>query len=358
MFEIKGFYMIDLTVWSLLVDISLMGSLIYLAYRLTRAESVAVKIDKVGDLEKTLRRIISDAEESSIELDQKLRTRQRDLETLLDDLKSLEERVNVSFKSSNSVKENLERNIENCKGLIKKLATLASLANKNKKPSYVSLNDGNDYEDDDFELNERRNFGNHIELEEDDVLNDDIKISSYKNIKLKEPQKEIKRNVTNDISKEKQYIVKNQQSSKQIKEPLINNKKNDVVLNSSSKNPVIKKANLASKIEKESYEPSKGIIQKKITPKEIPAENIEVQTFKDENLEAIRTLKNRELARTLLKMGIPVNTISQKTNISVDEILEMKDVTVTNSEVNKMVTSSDDARLGVLSKMRREIATL
>ena len=75
--------MIDLTIWSLLVDISLMGSLIYLAYRLTRAESVAVKIDKVGDLEKTLRRVISDAEESSIELDQKLRTRQRDLETLL-----------------------------------------------------------------------------------------------------------------------------------------------------------------------------------------------------------------------------------------------------------------------------------
>ena len=357
--------MIDLTIWSLLVDISLMGSLIYLAYRLTRAESVAVKIDKVGDLEKTLRRIISDAEESSIELDQKLRTRQRDLETLLDDLKSLEERVNTSFKSSNVVKENLEKNIENCKGLIKKLATLASLANKNKKPSYVSLNNGNDYEDDDFELSESRNFENHIELEEDDELKNNIKISNYKNIKLKEPQKEIKRSIKNNvsqnetnISKEKQYVVKAKQSSKEINESLLNNRNDDVVLNSNSKNPIIKKANLASKIEKESYTPSKGIIQKRITPKEIPSENIEVQTFDDDNLNAIRTLKNRELARTLLKIGMPVNTISQKTNISVDEILEMKDETITESEVNKMVTSSDDARLGVLSKMRREIATL
>ena len=49
--------MIDLTGWSLFIDILLMGSLVFLAYRLTKAESVAVKIDRVGDLEKTLRKI-------------------------------------------------------------------------------------------------------------------------------------------------------------------------------------------------------------------------------------------------------------------------------------------------------------
>ena len=326
--------MIDLTIWSLLVDISLMGSLIYLAYRLTRAESVAVKIDKVGDLEKTLRRVISDAEESSIELDQKLRTRQRDLETLLDDLKSVEDRVNTSFKSSNEVKEGLERNIENCKNLIKKLATLANLANKDKRPSYSQLSDNNDYENDELILESRRNnqANRIIELDDNDMNNDNILISNYrseKQRKINESQREDKALAKSEV--EKQYIVKK---------------------------PVTKKSALSSRIEKESYISKKELATNNITPKEIKQENIEVQTFKDENLEAIRTLKNRELARTLLKMGIPVNTISQKTNISVDEILEMKDETITNSEVNKMATSSDDARLGVLSKMRREIATL
>ena len=173
--------MIDLTIWSLLVDISLMGSLIYLAYRLTRAESVAVKIDKVGDLEKTLRRVISDAEESSIELDQKLRTRQRDLETLLDDLKSVEDRVNTSFKSSNEVKEGLERNIENCKNLIKKLATLANLANKDKRPSYSQLCDNNDYENDELILESRRNnqANRIIELGPEKKFDKDITYDEY-----------------------------------------------------------------------------------------------------------------------------------------------------------------------------------
>ena len=53
-----------------------------------------------------------------------------------------------------------------------------------------------------------------------------------------------------------------------------------------------------------------------------------------------------------------LSKISQPSNISVNELLKMKDVTVSDSEINKIVTSSDDARLGVLSKMRREIATL
>ena len=162
--------------------------------------------------------------------------------------------------------------------------------------------------------------------------NDNILISNYKSEKprkINESQREDKALAKSEV--EKQYIVKK---------------------------PVTKKSALSSRIEKESYISKKELATNNITPKEIKQENIEVQTFKDENLEAIRTLKNRELARTLLKMGIPVTTISQKTNISVDEILEMKDETITNSEVNKMATSSDDARLGVLSKMRREIATL
>ena len=203
--------MIDLTIWSLLVDISLMGSLIYLAYRLTRAESVAVKIDKVGDLEKTLRRVISDAEESSIELDQKLRTRQRDLETLLDDLKSVEDRVNTSFKSSNEVKEGLERNIENCKNLIKKLATLANLANKDKRPNYSQLSDNNDYENDELILESRRNnqANRIIELDDNDMNKDNILISNDKSEKqrqINESQREDKALAKSEV--EKQYIVK------------------------------------------------------------------------------------------------------------------------------------------------------
>lgn len=303
--------MIDLTVWSLLIDILLMGALMYLAYRLTRAESVAVKIDKVGDLEKTLRKIINDAEESSIILDQKLHTRQKDLETLLDDLKSLEERVNASFKSSNIVKENLEKNLENGKILIKKLASLASLANKEKSRTYVptEISADNKVEVLSQETNNSKNTLKPIELVDDSK--EDIIITDFRTNQIR-----------NDIESEKQYVLKDSYAK------TLNNKP---------------KSTLAEQIQKESY-----VIDKKPEINKIDAEKIEFS----------RTIKNRQIAEALIKRGIPVNVISEKTNISTDELLKMKNETVSDSDVNKIVTSSDDARLGVLSKMRREVTTL
>ena len=97
--------MTNLAAWSLFIDISLMCSLIYLAYRLTKAESVAVKIDKVEGLDRTLKKIISESEEASIELDQKLRERQRDLQTLLSDLRDIESQTSNSFDNSKRIKQ-------------------------------------------------------------------------------------------------------------------------------------------------------------------------------------------------------------------------------------------------------------
>lgn len=386
--------MIDLTAWSLLIDILLMGSLMYLAYRLTRAESVAVKIDKVGDLEKTLRKIINDAEESSIALDQKLRARQKDLETLLEDLKSLEERVSSSFKSSNTVKASLERSLENAKNLIQKLASLANMANKDRGYLYKNIGDARtkslsntqeDYlpielEDSlDDELENRINricennsrSGSNIRNQNENVLISSYKSKMPRNFEDYEDEEIIPQK---NLLEEKKYVVKKQQNAplkttnnlssnnSNLENDLVNvkNQKPQNSLKQQSAKPQITKANLVKEqITKPQSEPlSKKIVKETYKKPSTKPTMQEPSSYTNDDLESVKLLKNRELAMALLKRNIPIDVISLKTNISVNELLKMKDNTVSDSEINKMVTSSDDARLGVLSKMRREIATL
>ncbi len=281
--------MIDLTGWSLFIDILLMGSLVFLAYRLTKAESVAVKIDRVGDLEKTLRKIINESQEASIDLDQKLRSRQKDLEVLLTDLQSLESRVSGSFKESKAIKDELDLELENGKLLIKKIISLVNVSKQEKQTSLKKPIISDD---------------NRIETIEDEI--------NHKAINLT--------NEVNEEKPEKQYIVKDSF----IKQPE-------------------KTQPLAKKIEREV---------------------IDLRSSQTGDLAMDRMTSQRlyDLAEGMLKRGASLQIVSQRTNLSLDEVEKIRKIVVSNdeneNENKRIVTSNDDARLGVLSKMRREITTL
>ncbi len=292
--------MIDLTNWSLFVDILLMGSLVFLAYRLTKAESVAVKIDKVGDLEKTLRRIINESQEASIELDQKLRSRQKDLEVLLTDLQSVENRVSGSFKESKAIKDELDKDLENGKLLIKKIVSLVNLVKQEKQANFQKpiINDDNK-----IEVASSENGEPLIDLVHE-VENEETQRQSEKNYQVTNNNYEVK---------DKQYLVKDS-FVRQAKNP----------------------QSLSNKIEKEVIE-NKPLVAKK-------------------DVGGMQRIY--ELAEVLLKRGVSSELVAERTTLSLDEVGEIKERLLLTNVNQNITTSNNDARLGVLSKMRREIATL
>lgn len=96
-------------VWiRLAIDGSLLISLIYCGTRLLKGQGGTLRTEKLLELEASLRRVITEAQGAGTVLNQELMKRQRDMERLLFDIESAEQRVGRAINTAEDRKSSLE----------------------------------------------------------------------------------------------------------------------------------------------------------------------------------------------------------------------------------------------------------
>lgn len=118
--------MSDIALWKMLLDFCLLLSLAYLGYRISKSEGPGAKLPKLLELERSLKSIISEAQQAGSLLNRELQGRQRDLEKVLFDLETVESRMNRAVTSAEDRKGALELEIGKAKEMIREVANTVS----------------------------------------------------------------------------------------------------------------------------------------------------------------------------------------------------------------------------------------
>lgn len=110
--------MSDVALWKTLLDLCLLLSLAFLGFRIIKSEGPGARLPKLLELERSLKSIISEAQQAGNMLNKELRNRQRDLEKVLFDLETVESRMNRAVTSAEDRKGALEIEIGKAREMI------------------------------------------------------------------------------------------------------------------------------------------------------------------------------------------------------------------------------------------------
>ena len=113
--------MVDIQIWKIISDVLLVGSLIYLSYKIAKGHTAPLERRAYG-LQTSLKMLLDEAESSSKHLNEKLLRRQTELQKSLSDLKSFEDKIEGSTTKGESIELRLKEQLRKAKAQNEELA--------------------------------------------------------------------------------------------------------------------------------------------------------------------------------------------------------------------------------------------
>lgn len=303
--------MVDIQIWKIISDVLLVGSLIYLSYKIAKGYTAPLEKRAQG-LQTSLKMLLDEAESSSKHLNEKLLRRQTELQKSLSDLKSFEDKIEGSTTKGESIELRLKEQLRKAKsqneelalkkeeleiliGRIEEVSTSVSRQNTNSKKTTINEN-------------------------EEPIV--EVNFESTESIV----------STLNDIEKEETAKIK--------KDKVINKPAEDNNLQNSQ---IEKEKRLDYQGRETKRKPEQGRLDKN--------SNSEVQGIQE----------IYDAAENLLKAGKDINYVAKNTTLSLEEVSMLAEMVereegIQNFKSDDIETDvlKSDPRLGVLGKMSRK----